>query len=79
MAPGEPRIGVVLGAGGVLGAAWTAGALVALQRRLPVSWRVSSWASLFWKELQATPKSSSPSLPRWQSVWRFEGGTFLQA
>ena len=36
MAPGEPRIGVVLGAGGVLGAAWTAGALVALQRRLPV-------------------------------------------
>ncbi len=28
------RIGVVLGAGGVLGAAWTAGALVALQRRL---------------------------------------------
>jgi NTE family protein len=31
----RPRIGVVLGAGGVLGAAWTAGALVALQRRLP--------------------------------------------
>ena len=36
MAPGRPRIGVVLGAGGVLGAAWTAGALVALQRRLPI-------------------------------------------
>ncbi len=35
MAPGRPRIGVVLGAGGVLGAAWTAGALVALQQRLP--------------------------------------------
>jgi NTE family protein len=34
--PGRPRIGVVLGAGGVLGAAWTAGALVALQRRLPI-------------------------------------------
>jgi NTE family protein len=33
--PGRPRVGVVLGAGGVLGAAWTAGALVALQRRLP--------------------------------------------
>jgi NTE family protein len=32
--PGD-RIAVVLGAGGVLGAAWTAGALVALQRRLP--------------------------------------------
>jgi NTE family protein len=31
----RPRIGVVLGAGGVLGAAWTAGALVALQERLP--------------------------------------------
>jgi NTE family protein len=30
----HPRIGVVLGAGGVLGAAWTAGALVALQHRL---------------------------------------------
>ncbi len=30
----RPRIGVVLGAGGVLGAAWTAGALVALQQRL---------------------------------------------
>ncbi len=30
----RPRIGVVLGAGGVLGAAWTAGALVALQHRL---------------------------------------------
>jgi NTE family protein len=36
VAPGRRRIGVVLGAGGVLGAAWTAGALVALQRRLPV-------------------------------------------
>jgi NTE family protein len=36
VAAGRPRIGVVLGAGGVLGAAWTAGALVALQRRLPV-------------------------------------------
>jgi NTE family protein len=31
----RPRIGVVLGAGGVLGAAWTAGALAALQRQLP--------------------------------------------
>jgi NTE family protein len=31
-----PRIGLVLGAGGVLGAAWMAGALVALQERLPV-------------------------------------------
>jgi NTE family protein len=30
----RPRIGVVLGAGGVLGAAWTAGALAALQRQL---------------------------------------------
>lgn len=30
----RPRIGVVLGAGGVLGAAWMAGALVALQHRL---------------------------------------------
>lgn len=30
----RPRIGVVLGAGGVLGAAWTAGALVALQQWL---------------------------------------------
>jgi NTE family protein len=30
------RVGVVLGAGGVLGAAWTAGALHALQRRLRV-------------------------------------------
>ncbi len=36
MIPGRPRIGVVLGAGGVLGAAWTAGALVALQRMLPI-------------------------------------------
>jgi NTE family protein len=35
VAPRRPRIGVVLGAGGVLGAAWTAGALVALQERLP--------------------------------------------
>ncbi|MQA14868.1 MAG: patatin-like phospholipase family protein [Pseudonocardiaceae bacterium] len=33
-APRRPRIGVVLGAGGVLGAAWTAGALVTLQQRL---------------------------------------------
>ncbi len=31
----RPRIGVVLGAGGVLGAAWMAGALAALQERLP--------------------------------------------
>lgn len=31
----RPRIGVVLGAGGVLGAAWMAGALVTLQERLP--------------------------------------------
>lgn len=31
---GRPRIGVILGAGGVLGAAWMAGALVALQERL---------------------------------------------
>src|SRR2546423_7141986 len=30
-----PRVGVVLGAGGVLGAAWTAGALAALQEQLP--------------------------------------------
>jgi len=30
----RPRVGLVLGAGGVLGAAWTAGALVALQERL---------------------------------------------
>ena len=34
MARRRPRIGVVLGAGGVLGAAWTAGALAALQRQL---------------------------------------------
>jgi NTE family protein len=33
--PRRPRTGVVLGAGGVLGAAWMAGALAALQRRLP--------------------------------------------
>src|SRR4029450_9800838 len=33
--PRRPRTGVVLGAGGVLGAAWTAGALAALQRRAP--------------------------------------------
>src|SRR4051794_19717791 len=33
--PAGPRIGVVLGAGGVLGGAWTAGALAALQRHLP--------------------------------------------
>lgn len=31
----RPRVGVVLGAGGVLGAAWMAGALAALQERLP--------------------------------------------
>jgi NTE family protein len=31
---GKPRIGVVFGAGGVLGAAWMAGALVALQERI---------------------------------------------
>jgi NTE family protein len=31
----EPRIGLVLGAGGVLGAAWMTGALVRLQERLP--------------------------------------------
>jgi NTE family protein len=34
-APRRLRIGLVLGAGGVLGAAWMAGALAALQRRLP--------------------------------------------
>jgi NTE family protein len=33
--PPRPRTGLVLGAGGVLGAAWMAGALAALQRRLP--------------------------------------------
>ncbi len=33
--PRHPRTGLVLGAGGVLGAAWMAGALAALQRRLP--------------------------------------------
>src|SRR4029453_7733696 len=32
--PRRPRTGLVLGAGGVLGAAWMAGALAALQRRL---------------------------------------------
>jgi NTE family protein len=32
----RPRIGLVLGAGGVLGAAWMAGALVALQERMSV-------------------------------------------
>jgi NTE family protein len=32
---GYPRIGLVLGAGGVLGAAWMTGALVRLQERLP--------------------------------------------
>ena len=31
----RPRVGLVLGAGGVLGAAWMTGALPALQRRLP--------------------------------------------
>jgi predicted acylesterase/phospholipase RssA len=30
-----PRIGLVLGAGGVLGAAWMTGVLPALQERLP--------------------------------------------
>ena len=36
-APGgfRPRVGLVLGAGGVLGAAWMTGALPALQERLP--------------------------------------------
>jgi NTE family protein len=33
--PRRPRTGLVLGAGGVLGAAWMAGALAALQQRLP--------------------------------------------
>ncbi len=33
--PAHPRIGLVLGAGGVLGAAWTTGALARLQDRLP--------------------------------------------
>jgi NTE family protein len=32
---GDPRIGLVLGAGGVLGAAWMTGALVRLQEQLP--------------------------------------------
>jgi NTE family protein len=31
----RPRVGLVLGAGGVLGAAWMTGALPALQDRLP--------------------------------------------
>src|SRR6266446_610462 len=31
----RPRVGLVLGAGGVLGAAWMTGALPALQERLP--------------------------------------------
>ena len=37
LAPGgsRPRVGLVLGAGGVLGAAWMTGALPALQERLP--------------------------------------------
>ena len=37
VAPGgsRPRVGLVLGAGGVLGAAWMTGALPALQERLP--------------------------------------------
>ena len=34
---GRPRTGLVLGAGGVLGAAWMTGALVRLQERLPVA------------------------------------------
>ena len=33
----QPRVGLVLGAGGVLGAAWMTGALPALQERLPCS------------------------------------------
>jgi len=33
--PSHPRIGLVLGAGGVLGAAWMTGALACLQDRLP--------------------------------------------
>src|SRR5579859_6303328 len=33
--PGQPRVALVLGAGGVLGAAWMTGALVRLQERLP--------------------------------------------
>jgi NTE family protein len=33
----SPRIGLVLGAGGVLGAAWMTGALASLQDRLPVA------------------------------------------
>ena len=33
--PSRPRIGLVLGAGGVLGAAWMTGALAGLQDRLP--------------------------------------------
>jgi NTE family protein len=33
--PSHPRIGLVLGAGGVLGAAWMTGALAGLQDRLP--------------------------------------------
>src|SRR5262245_3538794 len=32
----SPRIGLVLGAGGVLGGSWMAGALVALQERMPL-------------------------------------------
>jgi NTE family protein len=32
----RPRIGLALGAGGVLGAAWTTGALAVLQQRVPV-------------------------------------------
>src|SRR5436305_4597760 len=31
----RPRVGLVLGAGGVLGAAWMTGALPAVQERLP--------------------------------------------
>ena len=34
---GRPRTGLVLGAGGVLGAAWMTGALVRLQERLPAA------------------------------------------
>ncbi|MFI5081899.1 MAG: patatin-like phospholipase family protein [Streptosporangiales bacterium] len=34
---GRPRTGLVLGAGGVLGAAWMTGALVRLQERLPLA------------------------------------------
>ena len=35
--PGRDRVGLVLGAGGILGAAWMTGALVRLQERLPAA------------------------------------------